>query len=187
MSNTDQLRSAMRAMEDASGGTGDTILSVYEALYANSPDLAVAALFGLGSKYLAVGAPETCGIIGCGSAGPEIVACHDLLFGPLEYRVIGDEIAGTTNTSLEDAFACDLVCLATNQEFSLHWIADATHLNLCRSSGEISADVKALCKIVTLTALKSTQDSEERSLNQVISGQVSGRVGEELTMLIEVR
>ncbi|MBL4634903.1 MAG: hypothetical protein JKY56_13610 [Kofleriaceae bacterium] len=182
MSTTDQLRAAMRAIEDASAETADTILSEYEKLYGQNPDLAVAALFGLGSKYLAVGAPETCGIIGCGSAGPAIIACHTLLFGPLEYRVVGESIAGTTSTSVEDAFACDLVCLATDQDFSLHWIADATHLNV-RQADEISAAVKALCEIVTLTALKPRQETEERSLSEVICGQVSGRVGEELTML----
>lgn len=187
MSSATALRDMMRALEGFAAGPNSVLLAEYEKFRQQTPALAIAALAGLGSKYLAVGAPDTCGIIHCGSATEAIAECHTLLFGPLEFRVVGAELSGSTNCSAEEAFASDLVCMPENEEFSLAWIAEATHLNVHRNVSP-SDSLNTLCDFASVTELsQSSEASSHGKLSEVICGQVSGRVGEEITLLLENR
>ena len=108
------LRSAMKAIEE----------SPHAAVPGISATTYYAALAGLGSNYLAVGAPSTLALVGHSDEQCQaLMACHRLLFGELE-------TIRSSEVGIEEAMAADIVCLPCTTEFSLDWIADATHLNL---------------------------------------------------------
>lgn len=149
-----------------------------------------AALAGLGSKYLAVGSPATLGIIACGAAAPALQACHELLFGTLQVRSSGDNLfaedAAVAEHSIEESLACDIVCLPTEADFAVEWIAEATHLNLV-DSGPWSMGMQALLHCARFTLIgqpRHTIHKVHGRLTDVITGSVSGRMGEEITALL---
>ena len=155
-----------------------------------SADTRWAVLAGLGSKYLAVGSPDSVGLIHCGSAAPAIAACHALLFGALEIKVSGATpppgISEALSCDLEEAFACDIVCLPCTTEFDMAWIAEATHLNLRYATPGPSVSARQLFQSCAVTLESQHGDAlprEHGSLHQVIIGQVSGRMADELTLL----
>lgn len=165
----DQLRAAMRAVEDdPAAGTASL-----------TPALRFAVLSGLGSKYLAVGAPSSLGIIDLDSNAEAIVVCHRLLFGELEVKRNRD-------MGVEEALAADIVCLPATTDFELEWIAEATHLNILDASPH-SRGMAELTQHCALTYLDPQGASRARShglLAEVIRGSVSGRMGEEITALL---
>lgn len=164
-----QLRALMKSIEHAPDG-----------LHAmDDAALRFAALAGLGSKYLAVGTPTTLGLIACEAEDEALVACHELLFGPLE-------VLRSSEMTNEEAMAADIVCLPTNAVFELDWIAEATHLNI-RSAGSWSAGMNELASCTALTYLNAAAAADGVShglLSEVIRGSVSGRMGEEITALL---
>ena len=167
------LEQSMRAIEAAA------VAGEPSPAPASSQQLHFAALAGLGSKYLALGTPASLGLIGDSSAAPALLAVHQLLFGPLEIRY-ADQL------SIEEALASDIVCLPTSSEFEVQWIADATHLNLI-DSGHWSAGATELLRsaqIATVGAPQRPIPNHHGSLADVITGKVSGRMGEELTGLL---
>lgn len=165
----DALRAFMKAIETDPQARID----------ASDATLRFAALAGLGSKYLAVGTPMTLGLVNCDAEEEALVACHRLLFGPLE-------VLRTADVSTEEAMAADIVCLAATTEFELDWIAEATHLNI-RSAGPWSEGMHKLASSAALTYLNAATAGPGVShglLCDVIQGSVSGRMGEEITALV---
>lgn len=174
----DELKSAMAAIE---------ALEVDLALPASHRR---AALAGLGSKFLAIGSPESIGLADCGDDAAALYACHEIQFGPLKIRAAGDNRLETptdiSHCSIEESMACDLVCLSTTQAFAPEWIADATHLNIV-DTGPWSAGMQALADNATITWVGTPRHSlrsTHGSLADVIRGKVSGRMGEEITCLL---
>jgi hypothetical protein len=168
MESKEELQAAMDAIE------------AQEASAEISVELRQAALAGLGSKFLAVGSPATLGLVDVGPAAGLLQACHEHMFGPLEVRCAGAPY------SAEEALACDIVCLPSTAEFSLDWIADATHLNVV-DQGPWSEGMKALARSASMTLVGPPRHRVERphgGLNDVIQGSVSGRMGEEVTVLL---
>ncbi len=175
----DELQAAMKAIE--------ALDSVPSSL---SREQHWAALAGLGSKFLAIGAPETIGLLHCGGAAGAIYRCHELQFGPLKIRSAGDHAldgsADIFKCSSEESLACDLVCLTTTSDFSPEWIADATHLNII-DDGPWSPGMQSLAAQARLTWVGTPRhalSAEHGPLNDVIRGSVSGRVSEEITCLL---
>jgi hypothetical protein len=175
----DLLKEAMEAIEAAA--------DVPAAL---TRDQHWAALAGLGSKFLAIGAPQTIGLSKCGDAASPIYACHDMLFGPLEIRSAGEQQfesgLAPQACSTEESLACDVVCLTTSEDFLLEWIADATHLNIV-DSGSWSSGMQALATRSSVTWVGKPRHELGQghgSLAQVIQGKVSGRVSDEITCLL---
>lgn len=155
-----------------------------------APTLHRAALAGLGSKFLAIGAPCSLGIAECGEDATALLDCHQFLFGPLEVRSAGDNSfeagAKIRRCSIEESLACDIVCLSTTTEFSRDWIPDATHLNIV-DTGPWSSGMQALAREASMTWVGSPRqglDNCHGELAEVIQGKVSGRMGEELTGLL---
>jgi hypothetical protein len=175
----DELKTAMRAIESAQ----DVPAGV-------SREHQWAALAGLGSKYLAIGSPQTIGLTNCGSAAPALYACHEILFGPLHIRIAGEHAlhghSDLLECSEEESLACDIVCLSTGEDVSLDWIADATHLNLV-DSGPWSASMQSLAARMAVTWVGKPRHGlglAHGSLADVITGAVSGRVAEEISCLL---
>lgn len=138
-----------------------------------------AALAGLGSKYLAVGSPASLAVVGCGADRDSIIACHELLFGYLDI-LHGDQLG------IEEAVAADIVCLPTSTEFDLEWIADATHLNVL-DDGQWSEGMKQLARHCSVTYTGRDLPAQGHAhglLADVVRGSVSGRMGEEVTVLV---
>lgn len=149
-----------------------------------------AALAGLGSKLLAIGAPSSLGLAECGEEATQLLECHQLLFGPLQLRCAGNNAAlpsaDVRLCSLEESFACDIVCLSTTTELCMDWIPEATHLNIV-DTGPWSSGMQALAKEASITWTGSPRHPLNHShgeLAEVIQGRVSGRMGEEITGLL---
>jgi len=145
------------------------------------PPVEFAALAGLGSKYLAIGSPDSLGLIVGSEFTAALTTCHTQLFGPLD--VIDSDVVG-----IECAMAADIVCLCSSTEFEMDWIAEATHLNIV-DDGSWSRGMQALAQSCALTYVRappSTEESRPRHglLSDVITGSVSGRMGEEITVLV---
>lgn len=173
-----KLREAMAALE------------ALQELTDVEPTVHRAALAGLGSKFLAVGAPGSLGLAQSGADAPALLECHTLLFGPMELRCAGDNAIesgpGIRMCSMEESFACDIVCLATTTEFSRDWIPEATHLNIV-DTGPWSSGMQALAREASMTWVGSPRHpllNSHGDLAAVIEGRVSGRMGEELTGLL---
>ncbi len=165
----DMLRSAMNAIERA-----PCVVPL-----GMDPKIRFAALAGLGSKYLAVGSPMSVGLIEFGGNDAELIECHRLLFGELEFLRSED-------LGIEEAMAADIVCLHATAEFDPTWIADATHLNI-RDSPRHSAGMTQLSEACALTYLNAQSAGSGQAhglLVDVICGRISGRVGEEITALV---
>jgi hypothetical protein len=165
----DELRALMKSIENTPDAAVET---------ANA-ELRFAARAGLGSKYLAVGTPTTLGLVNCDAEQEALIACHELLFGPLE-------VLRSADTSIEEAMAADIVCLPTTAIFELDWIAEATHLNIM-TTGPWSEGMQQLATCTALTYLNAATAGPGVShglLSEVIHGSVSGRMGEEITALV---
>ncbi len=116
--------------------------------------------------------------------------CHRLLFGALELRTAGDNHLPAADKqrefTTEEAFACDIVCLCTTQEFRAEWIAEATHLNII-DTGPWSQGMQSVALRAHVSWLGKPRHPVQiahGSLHDVITGSVSGRVGEEITALL---
>jgi len=142
------------------------------------------ALTGLGSKLLAIGAPQTLALLGTASESAvlqdAIIEAHTLLFGPLELRVVS--CTAPTN-DIERALASDIVCMAYNVPFSMEWIAEATHINLLSPWCFASTEKSSLQEWEGAASLTHCTRSEPQNLSDVISGVLCGRMGEEITVL----
>jgi hypothetical protein len=151
--------------------------------------LRAGALAGLGSKYLAVGSPASIGLIHCGDAATAIFECHEIVFGcSWQLRIAGNNLLDVDSLpcDIEEAMACDVVCLPCHVDFELEWIADGTHINLRNTGAGTSVGVARLLQAADITVESQTPPPLLRaysSLQQVITGLVKGRMGEEVTVL----
>lgn len=154
-----------------------------------------AAISGLGSKYLAVGSPESIGLVDCGAAATWLIECHELLFGKLRFKLAGDNVvdsswsggSSTLRCQSEEAFACDIVCAPCTLDFDSNWIAEATHLNLRYQAPGPSASscvAMASCGVTLESTHAEGVVRSHGSLAEVITGRVSGRMADELTILL---
>ncbi|MCP4448870.1 MAG: hypothetical protein GY811_26590 [Myxococcales bacterium] len=165
----DALRKAMKAIEAAPES----------AQLLSDATLRFASLAGLGSKYLAVGTPMSMGLVHCNEYEEALIQCHTHLFGELE--ILNNKVVG-----VETAMAADIVCLTSDTDFELMWIADATHLNMF-DTGIWSAGMRELSRACDITYLNAPAIAPGRAhglLADVIGGSVSGRMGEEITALL---
>lgn len=173
----DRIAAAMQVVE--AGSSLDAALS---------DDFCFAVLSVLGSKYLAVGAPESLGIVDCGEAARLIVAAHEIVFGELEVRSVGDnDLSEPSVLSVEECLASDVVCLATDLDFEATWVAMGSHIN-ARSEKRWSQGFERLLKASVFASnaghMKQDIPRYHGALSEIIAGSVSGRVGDEITGLL---
>lgn len=141
----------------------------------------------LASKYLAVGAPETIGVLGFRDITPYLVALHREIFPTI--------IARTEETHQpEQCLASDVVCLSSDAPFDPSWVPDGSHVNVfhCSSPAKLPGLIAQFLHDHSVTL----QSAEERgflpngsvhgSLADVVVGAVSGRVGEEVTVYLHL-
>jgi ornithine cyclodeaminase/alanine dehydrogenase len=103
--------------------------------------LRTGAAGAVASRYLAVNAPRSLGLIGAGVQARVLIAAHRVLYPGLELRVadLFPEAAarlaaacGGTTATVEQAAACDIVCTSTPSRSPVvqrEWVRPGTHIN----------------------------------------------------------
>jgi ornithine cyclodeaminase/alanine dehydrogenase-like protein (mu-crystallin family) len=122
-----------------------------------------------------VGSPTTLGLLNCENPSV-IVEAHRSFYKNIRVQSNGPE----------HALASDIVCMPTSADFEVEWIPDATHLNLF-DDGVWSTSCQELARRLAFTTQGTIRQPITRlhgTLEQVISGEVSGRVGEEITAFV---
>lgn len=144
---------------------------------------AVAAAGAVASRYLAVGTPRSLGLVVNGAEATEAAAlsyaAHATWFAPRDLRVSGigaDGLAhslGGTVVPLEEALACDIVCVHAPIEIAAAKLRRGTHVNVL-AAATLDAD---LLKLATVT-------HEVPGLGALAAGLVDGRQLDELTVFV---
>ena len=163
--------------------------SACDSLWTQDATFAAAVFAGLGSKYLAVGTPASIGILAAPTLALPLMAVHRLLFGnDLQFRLLQpyENITNATATDIEQVCACDILCAPSDAEIDAYWLADATHVNLQENS-VWSPGCASLAQVASAT-LQCRSNAMVSNLHgqlaDVITGKVSGRMGEEITLLL---
>lgn len=182
----------------ATGGTplaGGSVPAVADDV----TNLARGAVGAVASRYLAVGTPRTLGLIADG--GSQAVAAMSLLahrawFRPREVRCAGSEVMtvltaallrnlegvaadgdlgiDVRTTSVDEALACDIVCVHVPIEVRAAQLRRGTHVNMLHSGATIDADLATL----------ATVTREVPGLGALAAGLVDGRQLDELTVFL---
>ncbi len=184
-----QLREQMRAIEGAACKSSSAMQSACDSLWKRDATLAAAVFAGLGSKYLAVGSPESIGILTTPTLALPLMAVHRLLFGDdLQFRLLHpcENVANATTTDMEQVCACDILCAPSDAAIDAYWLAEATHVNLTECS-LWSPGFTSLAQFASATlqyGSNAVVGNLHGQLADVITGTVSGRMGEEITLLL---
>ncbi len=144
---------------------------------------AFAAAGAVASRYLAVGTPRTLGLVIHGGDSAEAAvlshAAHATWFTPREVRVAGlgaDSLAyslGGRAVPLEEALACDIVCVHAPIAIAAAQLRRGTHVNVLTTAtldGELT-------KLASIT-------HEVPGLGALAAGLVDGRQLDELTVFV---
>ena len=122
---------------------------------------AIAAAGAVASRYLAVGTPRSLGLIVHGSestvAAALSYAAHATWFAPRDLRVSGvgaDSLAHSLRgkvVSIEEALACDIVCVHAPIAIAAAQLRRGTHVNVL-AAATLDEDLQ---KLATVTDRKS--------------------------------
>ncbi|CAN5922121.1 hypothetical protein BH11MYX3_BH11MYX3_09670 [soil metagenome] len=144
---------------------------------------AFAAAGAVASRYLAVGTPRTLGLVIHGGDSAEAAvlshAAHATWFTPREVRVAGlgaDSLAyslGGLVVPLEEALACDIVCVHAPITITAAKLRRGTHVNVLATA---TLDDE-LTKLASIT-------HEVPGLGALAAGLVDGRQLDELTVFV---
>ena len=142
-----------------------------------------AAAGAVASRYLAGGTPRSLGLVIAGAESMEAAAlshaAHATWFAPRDVRCAGlgaDALAhslGGRVTTLEEALACDIVCVHAPIAIAAAQLRRGTHVNVL-ATAELDDD---LGKLATITR-------EVPGLGEVAAGLVDGRQLDELTVFV---
>jgi len=142
-----------------------------------------AALGAIASRYLAVGTPRSLGLVVDGAASCDEAAlslfAHRTWFQPSDLRCAGpgaDELAraiGGRVTTIEEALACDIVCVHAPLTLDPARLRRGTHVNVL-VPGTFADE---LARVATIT-------HETPGLAEVAAGLVDGRQLDELTVFV---
>ena len=141
-----------------------------------------AAIGAVASHYLAVGTPRSFGLV----VDPDEVAtaidslaAHRTWFAPRDLRCAGPGGPDTANaigarvTTLEEALACDIVCIHARIHLDAAQLRRGTHVNLLTSA---TYDDE-LAQVASIT-------HEQPGLGALAAGLVDGRQLDELTLFV---
>jgi hypothetical protein len=144
---------------------------------------AIAAAGAVASRYLAVGTPRSLGLVVHGAESTEAAAlsyaAHATWFAPRDLRVSGlgaDALAHSlrgTVVPIEEALACDIVCVHAPIAIAAAKLRRGTHVNVL-AAATLDAD---LLKLATVT-------HEVPGLGALAAGLVDGRQLDELTVFV---
>jgi len=144
---------------------------------------AIAAAGAVASRYLAVGTPRSLGLVVNGADSSEAAAlshaAHATWFAPRDLRVSGlgaDSLAHSLRGNvvpIEEALACDIVCVHAPIAIAAAQLRRGTHLNVL-DAVTLDDDLK---KLATITY-------EVPGLGELAAGLVDGRQLDELTVFV---
>ena len=141
---------------------------------------ALAALGAIASRYLAVGTPRTLGLVADASTTEDAITsvlAHRAFFRIPAVRCATPEaVAVSVNgviTSIDEALACDIVCLHVPIELRAVQLRRGTHVNVL-AGAQLDDDLASLATVV----------HEVPGLGQLAAGLVDGRQLDELTVFI---
>ncbi|MBL0212464.1 MAG: hypothetical protein IPQ07_01020 [Myxococcales bacterium] len=144
---------------------------------------AYAAAGAVASRYLAVGTPRSLGLVVHGAesaeAGALSHAAHATWFLPRDVRVTGLGADGLAHSlgghvvPLEEALACDIVCVHAPIAIAAAQLRRGTHVNVL-ANATLDSD---LTKLATVTR-------EVPGLGELAAGLVDGRQLDELTVFV---
>lgn len=141
------------------------------------------AIGAVASHYLAVGTPRSFGLIVDVDqviAARDSLAAHRAWFAPRDVRCAGPaggETASTVGaraTSIEEALACDIVCVHARITILPAQLRRGTHVNLLSELARYDAE---LAKLASIT-------HEHPGLGELAAGLVDGRQLDELTLFV---
>jgi ornithine cyclodeaminase/alanine dehydrogenase-like protein (mu-crystallin family) len=156
----------------------DAIVTAVEAACAaGPPDVLRAALGAVASRFLAVGTPRSIGLIAPARIAQLALDAHRVYFKPREIRSIV-ELDGARVTSIAEACACDIVCVAqADLTIDAAWIRRGTHVDLW--AGALDPAILAVAKLVV------TERGDEpiwATLHELAGGITDGRELDEITV-----
>ena len=136
-----------------------------------APEVARAAAGAVASRFLSVGTPRSIGLVAPLPLARLALAAHRVYFAPRELRSDDPEVAaalGGRATSLAEACACDLVCIARpDAVIAAAWIRRGTHLDAMGAGAgprhELDHDLLGTAKIVVDERASSRQGGELRT------------------------
>lgn len=144
---------------------------------------AIAAAGAVASRYLAVGTPRSLGLVVHGADSAEAAAlshaAHATWFAPRDLRVSGlgaDALAHSLRgrvVPIEEALACDIVCVHTPISIAATQLRRGTHVNVL-AAAKLDEDLTKLAKIT----------HEVPGLGELAAGLVDGRQLDELTVFV---
>jgi ornithine cyclodeaminase/alanine dehydrogenase-like protein (mu-crystallin family) len=150
--------------------------------HVQSVDPAIAG--AVASHYLAVGTPRSFGLITDGDAGATAsLAAHATWFNPRDVRCAGSGadrlVADLADprarvTSLEEALACDIVCVHAAITVVPDQIRRGTHVNVLHAGATISDELARL----------ATVSRETPDLGKLAAGLIDGRQLDEITVFL---
>jgi ornithine cyclodeaminase/alanine dehydrogenase-like protein (mu-crystallin family) len=136
-----------------------------------------AAAGAVASRYLAVGTPRSFALIG---ERPAIVCsldAHRVWFSPRDLRCtsphVAAAIAGARVVGLDEALACDIVCIHSELTIAAHQLRRGTHVNAL-ADVELDPELRVLATVV----------DEPHGLPALAAGLVDGRQLDEITIFI---
>jgi ornithine cyclodeaminase/alanine dehydrogenase-like protein (mu-crystallin family) len=143
------------------------VLEATLAATAAGPLAVRAAMGAIASRFLAVGTPRSIGVIASGDAARFALEAHRVFFAPREVRSVAD------GASVQDACACDIVCVYEPAAIDPAWIRRGTHVD---AIVDLPSELLAAAQIVVMGAAK---------LHEICAGFVDGRQLDEITVFVQ--
>ncbi len=156
--------------------------------------LACAAAAGaISSKFMAVGAPRSMGFVGCGGLAAALLDAHRVVFAaaaPRELRCAGADADhfvaahGGRPTSVEEACACDIVCVTARDAapaLRRAWIRRGTHV-IVLGAGALDEDVRAGARVIVDDPPAVDAPQVCGTLGEIAAGLKDGRELDEVTI-----
>jgi ornithine cyclodeaminase/alanine dehydrogenase-like protein (mu-crystallin family) len=104
--------------------------------------LARGAAAAISSRFLAVGTPRSIGLVGDPAVCAAALAAHRALFAPRDVRCADDALATALAgraATIEQIFACDIVCVAAPMAIERRWLRGGTHVCLLVGTADAAA------------------------------------------------
>jgi ornithine cyclodeaminase/alanine dehydrogenase-like protein (mu-crystallin family) len=158
----------------------DVIVPAVEAACAaGPPEVLRAALGAVASRFLSVGTPRSIGLVAPPRLAELALAAHRVYFAPREIRSIVP-VADARVTSLAEACACDIVCVADpDVAIDAAWIRRGTHLDVW--AGTLDPAILAVAKLVVTERGSAPIWA---TLHELAGGIIDGRELDEITVFL---
>ena len=182
------VRAVEQAYVDAAtAGVGDVTLPRWIAA-SDVPLLGAAAAGAIASRFLAVSAPRSIGLIGDAMTNALSLAAHRVWFKPTDVRCHGDVVDGGRAVSIDEALAADIVCIHEATVVFPHQIRRGTHVNaLALVPVERMPRTERVTRVNAVTVdpeLAAVVVREDTDLPAMAAGFRDGRQLDEITLFV---